>query len=62
MPIRDAKTPSATELDQLAEITEADLDDAARILKQRVPEAAPAVDATVDESPGRATGPIPDEQ
>lgn len=60
MPIRDAKTPSAAELDRLAEITEADVNDAARSLKQRVPKASRAVDAVRDDS--GASGPIPDEQ
>lgn len=61
MPIRDANTPSKAALDQLAEITEADLDDAATMLKRRVPQAAPAVDAVVDDSADRPTGPLPDE-
>ncbi len=60
MPIRDARTPKGAELDRLADITEADVEDAARTLAQRVPDARPAIDAVEDTTPGRARGPIPD--
>lgn len=61
MPIRDAKTPSGTELDQLATVTEADVEDAVTSLKRRVPEARRAVEATSDSAnDGDVTGPIPD--
>lgn len=40
------------ELDRLAEITEADVDDAVRSLKERVPESAPGTDAVRDDAGG----------
>lgn len=60
MPKRDGHIPTDSELDRLAEITDAEVDDAARSLRQRVPKSAPAIDATRDDK--GATGPIPDAQ
>lgn len=60
MPKRDGHIPTDAELDQLAEISEADVDDAVRSGKQRAPKLARAFDATRDDT--GAHGPIPDEQ
>jgi hypothetical protein len=62
MPKRDGHIPGDAELDRLAEITDADIDDAARSLKQRVPKATRAVDAMRDDSAGGVRGPIADNQ
>jgi len=59
MPTRD-DTPSSAELDQLAEITPADVARAKRLAAQRVPQASRAVNAERDDSAGGVDGPIPD--
>lgn len=58
---RDGHISTDSELDRLAEITDADVDDAARSLKQRVPKSAPAIDAERDDSTGGVSGPIADQ-
>lgn len=57
---RDGHIPTDAELDALAHITGDDVDDATRMLKQRVPAARPAIDAERNDAGAR--GPIPDEQ
>jgi hypothetical protein len=61
MPTRD-ETPSSAELDQLAEITPADIARAKRLAAQRVPQATRALNAERDDTAGDVTGPIPDSQ
>lgn len=60
MPIRDSETPSAAELDQLAEVTAADIARAKRLAAERVPQASRALNAERDDTAGGVTGPIPD--
>jgi hypothetical protein len=62
LPKRDGHIPSDDQLDQLAEITEADVDDAVKTIKQRVPASASFLDATRNDRAGGAKGPIADEQ
>jgi hypothetical protein len=60
MPKREGHIPTDAELDALAEITAADVDDAVRTGKQRAPKMARAFDAVRDDT--GASGPIPDQQ
>jgi hypothetical protein len=60
MPKRPGHIPTDRELDQLAEITNDDIDDAVDTMKRRVPASAPLLDAT--HTNRGATGPIADEQ
>lgn len=62
MPKHPGHIPTDRELDQLAEITDDDIDDAVRTMKQRVPSSAPLLDATRNDKAGGAARPIADEQ
>ena len=59
MPNRE-QTPSAAELEQLAEISSGDVTRAKRKASERVPQASRALEAERDDTAGGVIGPIPD--